>query len=120
MFVGLASESGGIMKKFKALCLCVFLAFVFTACDSNKEETNDVEEKAMDECIYEGKTIRQWVEVLKDYDDKKTIVERILERLEEIKTIKLKEYAEFLDGEDYRSSLLLDEVIEIVKEEGGL
>ena len=44
MFVGLASESGGIMKKFKALCLCVFLAFVFTACDSNKEETNDVEE----------------------------------------------------------------------------
>lgn len=47
-------------------------------------------------------------------------MQNIVERLEEEKEEKLREYKEFLDGEDYRQSLLLDKAIEIVKEEGGL
>lgn len=47
------------------------------------EMARDVAEKALDEYVYEGKTIRQWVEVLKDYDDKQATLERIVERLEE-------------------------------------
>ena len=46
------------------------------------EMAKEVAEKALDEYEYEGKTIRQWVEVLKDYDDKQTTLERIVERLE--------------------------------------
>lgn len=47
-----------------------------------EEMAKDVAEKALDEYIYEGKTIRQWVEILKDYENKKTTLERILERLD--------------------------------------
>ena len=48
-----------------------------------EEMAKKVTEKALDEYVYEGKTIRQWIEVLKDYDDKKTTLERIVERLEQ-------------------------------------
>ena len=40
-----------------------------------------VTEKALDEYVCEGKTIRQWIEVLKDYDDKKTTLKRVIGRL---------------------------------------
>lgn len=46
-----------------------------------EEMAKEVAEKALDEYVYEGKTIRQWVEILKDYDDKKTTLERIAEQL---------------------------------------
>ena len=75
-----------------------------------EEMAKDVAKKAMDEYIYEGKTIRQWVEVLKDYDDKKTIVERILERLEETESYSCSP----------QFSKAIERAIEIVKEEGGL
>ena len=47
-------------------------------------------------------------------------MDRIVERLEELKAEALREYKEFLDGEDYRQSLLLDKVIKTAKEEGGV
>lgn len=47
-------------------------------------------------------------------------MDRIVERLEELKAEALREYKEFLDGENYRQSLLLDKVIKTVKEEGGV
>ena len=50
-----------------------------------EEMAKDVAEKVMNEYEYEGKTIRQWIEVLKDYDDKQATLQRILERLEECK-----------------------------------
>lgn len=42
-----------------------------------EEMAKEVAEKALDEYVYEGKTIRQWGEILKDYVDKKTTLERI-------------------------------------------
>ena len=47
-----------------------------------EEMAKDVAEKALDEYIYESKTIRQWVEALKDYDNKQTTLQRIVERLD--------------------------------------
>ena len=82
-----------------------------------EEMAKDVAEKAMDEYIYEGKTIRQWVEVLKDYDDKKTIIERILERLKEERKKEGYHMGNSCCGCGYDA---FTDAIEIVKEEGGL
>ena len=46
-----------------------------------EEMAKKVTEKALDEYVCEGKTIRQWIEVLKDYDDKKTTLKRVIGRL---------------------------------------
>lgn len=46
------------------------------------EMAKEVAEKALDEYEYEGKTIRQWVEILKDYDDKQSTLQEIVKRLE--------------------------------------
>jgi len=59
-----------------------------------------------------------------EVDDKEAVarwntrkpVDDVLERLEAIRQEYLKEYKIYLDGEDYRSSLLLDNAIEIIKE----
>lgn len=50
---------------------------------TTEEMARDLAEKALDEYMYEGKTVRQWAEVLADYDDKQTTLKRIVERLEE-------------------------------------
>lgn len=71
------------------------------------EMAKEVDEKAFDEYVYEGKTIRQWIEVLKDYDDKQTTLEKIVERLEDM-------YQPcYLCRED---RCAIDRAIEIVKE----
>ena len=72
--------------------------------------SKDIAEKALDEFEYEGKSIRQWVEVLKDYDDKQTTLERIVGRLECYRGIDL-------FGLNYMNT---EKAILIVKEEGGL
>ena len=90
-----------------------------------EEMAKEIAEKAMNEYEYEGKTIIQWVEILKDYDDKKNTLERILDRLEE-------EYDKWSDtykrdsenGYNNRFacgivSACLDS-IEMIKEEGGI
>lgn len=80
-----------------------------------EEMAKNVAEKALDEYEYEGKTIRQWTEILKDYDDKQTTLQRIMERLEE----KAKEYTN--DDLSYRIPWFgIEEAIEVVKEEGGI
>ena len=58
--------------------------------------------------IAQGQAIEAW-NTRKPVDD-------VLERLEAIRQEYLKEYKIYLDGEDYRSSLLLDNAIEIIKE----
>ena len=75
------------------------------------EIAKEVAEKALDEYVYEGKTIRQWVEILKDYDDKQSTLQDIVERLEERKNRP--------PELEYRH-LNFDEAIEIVKEVGGM
>ena len=84
-----------------------------------EEMVKTVAEKALNEYEYEGKTITQWVEILKDYDDKKCTLERILTRLEDKldKTdLQTHLYKLFVEGEQYA----FDTAIEIVKEEGGI
>lgn len=78
-----------------------------------EEMAKEVAEKALDEYEYEGKTIRQWVEVLKDYDDKQTTLERILERLEE-EHAKSEQCPKF---EKVFRQVAFEEAIKIVKEE---
>lgn len=78
-----------------------------------EEMAKDVAEKALDEYEYEGKTIRQWVEILKDYDDKKTTLERIIERLEE-EHRKSEECPKF---EKAFRQVAFEEAIEIIKQE---
>lgn len=75
------------------------------------EIAKEVAEKALDEYVYEGKTIRQWVEILKDYDDKQSTLQDIVERLEERKNRP--------PELEYRH-LNFEEAIEIVKEVGGM
>ena len=90
-----------------------------------EEMAKDVAEKVMNEYEYEGKTIRQWIEVLKDYDDKQATLQRILERLEECKEthdrrlLSKKETASFKIKE-LQFSGCYQNAIEIVKEEGGI
>lgn len=83
------------------------------------EMAKDVAEKALDEYIYEGKTIRQWAKVLKDYDDKQTTLEKIVERLEEksfmVATSK-KHYEEPQNGEWVEQVVKYEDAIEIIKE----
>lgn len=81
-----------------------------------QEMAKEVAEKALDEYEYEGKSIRQWVEVLKDYDDKQTTLERIVERLEE-EHRKSEECPKF---EKVFRQVAFEKAIGIVKEEGGL
>lgn len=90
-----------------------------------QEMAKDIAEKVLDEYEYEGKSIRQWVEVLEDYDDKQTTLERIVERLEELDDLTLEQYNksqagtyehDFADGK----SVGLELAVDIVKEEGGL
>lgn len=85
------------------------------------EMAKDVVEKALDEYVYEGKTIRQWVEILKDYDDKKTTLERIVKQLEEHREWTDSTFEE--DGfcnDDSFEVVRLDTAIEIVKKEGAV
>ena len=86
------------------------------------EMAKEVAEKAFDEYEYQGKTIRQWVEILKDYDDKQTTLQRIVERLEEYGSIWV-EYNESMSKDEIAESVLRqakERAIEIVKEEGCL
>lgn len=88
-----------------------------------EEMAKDVAEKALDEYVHEGKTLRQWVEVLKEYVDKKTTLEMIVERLEGLKG---KDYfsSEDFDGtkhfyfyeETEEHDEMIDYAIEIIKE----
>ena len=89
-----------------------------------EEMAKKVTEKALDEYVCEGKTIRQWIEVLKDYDDKKTTLERIVERLEQQERQYNRRAKEFLTlGEkvyyekNYAKACSYGHAIEIVKEE---
>lgn len=81
---------------------------------TTEEFVKSIAEKAFDEYEYEGKTLRQWVEILKDYDDKQTTLQRIVERLEEASF-----WTEPDDEcDDSWEAVWLDKAIEIVKEEG--
>jgi hypothetical protein len=51
--------------------------------ETTEEMARDLADKALDEYMYEGKTVRQWAEVLADYDDKQTTLKWIVKRLEE-------------------------------------
>lgn len=73
-----------------------------------EEMARNLAEKALDEYVYEGKTIRQWAEVLADYDDKQTTLERIVERLEK--------KIQPLHNVNWNAAI--EEAIEIIKEEG--
>ena len=86
---------------------------------TTEEFVKSIAEKAFNEYEYEGKTLRQWVEILKDYVDKQTTLQRIVERLEEVMDEaqdKLSEDFIYYDG--YGDGV--DRAIEIVREEGGL
>lgn len=90
-----------------------------------EEMAKEVAEKALDEYVYEGKTIRQWVEVLKDYDDKKSTMERIVERLEEKRTeyekISEQKYFDMPQACYYKGyEEGFKGAIKICKEEGGI
>lgn len=74
-----------------------------------KEMAKEIAERAMNEYEYEGKTILQWVETLKDYDDKKSTLERIVQKLEEEKS-----------DWNYDYNVPIDRAIDVVKEEGGI
>ena len=53
----------------------------------------------------------------KGYEDAvREVKEDIIQKLMSQREWYLNLYSEFLDGEDYRSSLLLDKIVEIVKE----
>lgn len=69
---------------------------------TTEEFVKSIAEKAFDEYEYEGKTLRQWVEILKDYDDKQTTLQRIVERLEK------------------ELPIYNGKAIQIVRKEGGL
>jgi hypothetical protein len=79
------------------------------------EMAKEIAEKAMNEYKYEWKTILQWVEILKDYDDKKSTLERIVDKLEE--KSRFYNSASAVDQNIRRG---VKESIEIVKEEGGI
>lgn len=84
-----------------------------------EEMAKEVAEKALDEYVYEGKTIRQWGEILKDYVDKKTTLERIAEQLEAESQWTQQTFDE--DGfgnDDSEKVILLDKAIEIVRKGG--
>lgn len=85
--------------------VCVELKFKTT-----QEMAKEIAEKAFDEYEYEGKSIRQWVEVLKDYEDKQTTLERIVKRLEN----------KINPLHNVNWNAAMEKAIEIVKEEGGL
>ena len=92
-----------------------------------EEMAKTVAEKALNEYEYEGKTIMQWVEILKDYDDKKSTLQRIVERLEYEKETEVGFYQfyEERDNEIMKHATggkikAFKDAIEIVKEEGGI
>lgn len=73
-------------------------------------------EKALDEYVYEGKTLRQWVEILKDYDDKQSTLQNIVEKLKE-EHIECEKCPLF---EKVFRQVAFEEAIAIVKEVGGM
>ena len=87
---------------------------------SIEEMAKDVAEKAFDEYEYQGKTIRQWVEILKDYDDKRDTLQRVVERLEEQAEECRKYWQEFDDEDSFGGMNAYCDAVKIVKEEGGL
>ena len=74
-----------------------------------EEMAKDVAEKALDEYVYEGKTIRQWSKIIKDYDDKQTAMKRIVEKLEK--------KIQPLHNVNWNAAM--EEAIEVVKNELG-
>lgn len=90
-----------------------------------EEMAKTIAKKALDEYEYEGKTIRQWVEVLKDYDDKKSTMERIVERLEGKRKDVCGTYNSQTPTLERTSCKVafnngICEAITVVKEEGGI
>lgn len=99
-----------------------------------EEMAKTVAEKALDEYVYQGKTIRQWVEILKDYDAKQTVLHEIVERLEECSREEVFLWAKDEDDWDESGNLIVrktteihgyaidtyEKAIEIVKEVGGM
>lgn len=87
---------------------------------SIEEMVKDVAEKALDEYEYQGRTIRQWVEILKDHNDKRDTLQRIVEQLEAMQDnlpTELSHCHEFYVEGMFEG---LNRGIKIVKEEGGL
>ena len=74
-----------------------------------EEMAKDVAEKALDEYVYEGRTIRPWAKIIKDYDDKQTAMKRIVEKLER--------KIQPLHNVNWNAAM--EEAIEIVKNELG-
>ena len=89
---------------------------------SMTEMAKEVAEKALDDYEYQGKTIRQWIDILKNYDDKQATLQRIVERLEEelSDTNFTKATQEVNDSFYCGLASAYGHAIEIVKEEGGL
>lgn len=83
-----------------------------------QEMAQEVAEKALDEYEYEGKSIRQWVEVLKDYDDKQTTLERIVKRLEEVKGDEIIVYGGRHNGKTFTAGYIegTKDAMKIIKE----
>ena len=85
------------------------------------EIVKEVSEKTLNEFEYEGKTILEWIEILKNYEDKKSTLERIIERLENASWWTQQTYDEDGYGNDDSDEVVyLDTAINIVMEEGGL
>ena len=85
---------------------------------SMEEMAKEVAEKALDEYVYQGKTIRQWVDILKDYDDKQTTLQRIVEQLEAAKDEDVIYYPSRISGKTLMAGFRIgiDKAINIIKE----
>ena len=92
-----------------------------------EEMAKNVAEKAFDEYEDQGKTLRQWVEILKDYDDKKDTLQRIVERLEEENTLIKEQRKEAIEYDDEQIIFAtnnqirsFDYSLRVIREEGGI
>lgn len=84
---------------------------------SRKHHANNKRES---ELLYRCENIIREQPTLSETEIIRKAFERVVERLEDKKWHYKEEYDEYLDGEDLRMSILLEEIIEIVKEECGI
>lgn len=86
----------------------------------------NVAKKAFDEYEYKGKTIRQWADILKDYDDKQATLQRIAKRFDK-KIVSLEnDRKEAVEHDDGRAIFALNNQIRafnyslnVIMAEGG-
>lgn len=120
-YAGFRAEEAGL-KAVQEACLVACEALekqIQKKFPSMEEMAKDVAEKALDEYEYQGKTLRQWVDILKDYDNKQATLQRIVKRLQETMT---KSYVTGITANAYEFGAChaMSDAIKIVREEGGI